>query len=101
MQKNTTYQYLKTKKEHQPFSIDDNLYHTSTEGKILEDPKKQAPEYIFQRTVSPEKAPNKPSYLTIGFKKGDPVSVNNKKLSPAKLLQKLNGIAGKNGIWKS
>ena len=67
--------------------MDDNLYHTSTEGKVLEDPKKQAPEYIFQRTVSPEKAPNKPSYVTIGFKKGDPVSVNNKKLSPAKLLQ--------------
>jgi len=90
----------KDKKGAPPFSIDDNLYHTSTEGKILEDPKKQAPEYIFQRTVSPEKAPNKPSYLTIGFKKGDPVSVNNKKLSPAKLLQKLNGIAGKNGIGR-
>ena len=80
----------KDKKGAPPFSVDDNLYHTSTEGKILEDPKKQAPEYIFQRTVSPEKAPNKPSYVTIGFKKGDPISVNNKKLSPAKLLQKLN-----------
>ena len=90
----------KDKKGAPPFSIDDNLYHTSTEGKILEDPKKQAPEYIFQRTVSPEKAPNKPSYVTIVFKKGDPVSVNNKKLSPAKLLQKLNGIAGKNGIGR-
>jgi len=88
------------KKGAPPFSVDDNLYHTSTEGKVLEDPKKQAPEYIYQRTVSPEKAPNKPSYVTIGFKKGDPISVNNKKLSPAKLLQKLNIIAGKNGVGR-
>jgi len=90
----------KDKKGAPPFSVDDNLYHTSTEGKILEDPRKQAPEYIFQRTVSPEKAPNKPSYVTIGFKKGDPTSVNNKKLPPAKLLEKLNIIAGKNGVGR-
>ena len=90
----------KDKKGAPPFSVDDNLYHTSTEGKVLEDPKKQAPEFIFQRTISPEKAPNKPSYVTIGFKKGDPVSINNKKLSPSKLLQKLNLVAGKNGIGR-
>ena len=90
----------KDKKGAPPFSVDDNLYHTSTEGKILEDPTKQAPEYIFQRTVSPEKAKKKPSYVTIGFKKGDPFSVNNKTLSPSKLLQKLNIIAGKNGIGR-
>ena len=90
----------KDKKGAPPFSVDDNLYHTSTEGKVLEDPKKQAPEYIYQRTVSPEKAPNRPSYVTIGFKKGDPISVNNKKLPPAKLLQKLNIIAGKNGVGR-
>jgi len=90
----------KDKKGASPFSVDDNLYHTSTEGKVLEDPKKQAPEYIYQRTVSPEKAPNKPSYVTIGFKKGDPISVNNKKLPPAKLLQKLNMVAGRNGIGR-
>ncbi len=90
----------KDKKGASPFSVDDNIYHTSTEGKILEDPKKQAPEYIFQRTVSPEKAPNKSSIVTIGFKKGDPVSINNKKLSPYKLLQKLNSFAGKNGIGR-
>ena len=90
----------KDKKGAPPFSVDDNLYHTSTEGKVLEDPKKQAPEYIYQRTVSPEKAPNKSSFVTIGFKKGDPISVNNKKLSPAKLLQKLNMVAGKNGIGR-
>ena len=88
------------KKGAPPFSIDDNLFHTSTEGKILEDPKKMAPEYIFQRTVSPEKAPNKDSYVTIEFKKGDPISINNKKLSPSNLLQKLNILAGKNGIGR-
>ena len=93
-------QIPKDKKGEPPFSVDDNLFHTSTEGKILEDPTKSAPEYIFQRTASPEKAPNKPSYITIGFKNGDPISVNNKKLSPAKLLQKLNIVAGKNGIGR-
>ena len=90
----------KDKKGAPPFSIDDNLYHTSTEGKILEDPKNKAPEYVFQRTISPEKAPNKSSFVTIGFKKSDPVSINNKRLSPAKLLQKLNMIAGKNGVGR-
>ena len=93
-------QIPKDKKGASPFSVDDNLFHTSTEGKILENPKKLAPEYVFQRTISPEKAPNKPSYVTIGFKKGDPISVNNKKLLPAKLLQKLNMIAGKNGVGR-
>jgi len=91
----------KDKKGAPPFSVDDNLLHTSTEGKILEDPKKEAPEYIFQRTISPEKAPNKPTYITLEYKNGDPVSLNNKKLSPAKLLGKLNIIAGKNGIGRA
>jgi argininosuccinate synthase len=88
------------KKGAPPFSVDDNLFHTSTEGKILEDPSKQAPEFIFQRTVSPEKAPNKPSYVTIGFKNGDPISINNKKFSPSKLLSLLNNIGGKNGVGR-
>ena len=88
------------KKGAPPFSVDDNLFHTSTEGKILEDPSKQAPEFIFQRTVSPEKAPNKPSYVTIGFKNGDPISINNKKRSPSKLLTLLNNIGGKNGVGR-
>jgi len=88
------------KKGAPPFSVDDNLYHTSTEGKILENPKKQAPEFIYQRTTSPEKAPNKGSYVTIGFKNGDPITVNGKKLSPGNLLQKLNILAGKNGIGR-
>ncbi len=87
----------KDKKGAPPFSVDDNLFHTSTEGKVLENPKNVAPEFIFQRTTSPEKAPNKASYVTIGFKKGDPITVNGKKLSPGNLLQKLNIISGKNG----
>jgi len=90
----------KDKKGAPPFSVDDNLFHTSTEGNILENPKNQAPEYIYQRTTSPEKAPNKTSYVTIGFKNGDPISVNGKKLSPGNLLQKLNIVAGKNGIGR-
>ena len=90
----------KDKKGAPPFSVDDNLYHTSTEGKVLENPKKAAPEFIFQKTTSPEKAPNKASYMTIGFKNGDPITVNGKKLSPENLLQKLNILAGKNGIGR-
>ena len=90
----------KDKKGAPPFSVDDNLFHTSTEGKILENPKNAAPEFIFQRTVSPEKAPNKASFVTIGFKNGNPITVNRKKLSPGNLLQKLNMVAGKNGIGR-
>ena len=90
----------KDKKGAPPFSVDDNLFHTSTEGKVLENPKNQAPDFIFQRTVSPEKAPNKVSYVTIGFKNSDAITVNGKKLSPGNLLKKLNLIAGKNGIGR-
>ena len=88
----------KDKKGAPPFSIDDNLFHTSTEGKVLENPKNSAPEFIFQRTTSPEKAPNKPSFVTINFKNSDPSGINGKKLLPSKLLEKLNQLAGKNGI---
>ena len=90
----------KDKKGAPPFSIDDNIFHTSTEGKVLEHPKNSAPEFIFQRSVSPEKAPNKTTKVTIGFKNGDPISINGKKLSPEKLLDKLNDLAGKNGIGR-
>ncbi len=90
----------KDKKGAAPFSIDDNLFHTSTEGKILENPKNNAPEFIFQRTTSPEKAPNKSTFVTINFKNGDPFAINGKKLSPAKLLKKLNQLASKNGIGR-
>ena len=90
----------KDKKGAPPFSVDDNLFHTSTEGKALENPKNFAPEFIFQRTISPEKAPNKPSFVTINFENGDPYGINGKKVSPAKLLEKLNQLAGKNGIGR-
>jgi argininosuccinate synthase len=90
----------KDKKGAPPFSIDDNLFHTSTEGKVLENPKNAVPEFIFQRTVSPEKAPNKPAFVTINFKNSDPYGINGKKLSPSKLLENLNTLAGKNGIGR-
>jgi argininosuccinate synthase len=93
-------QIPKDKKGAPPFSVDDNLFHTSTEGKVLENPKNSPPEFIFQRTVSPEKAPNKSTFVTINFKNGDPVGINGKKLKPSRLLQKLNQLAGKNGIGR-
>jgi argininosuccinate synthase len=90
----------KDKKGAPPFSIDDNLFHTSTEGKVLENPKNSAPEFIYQRTISPEKASNKPTLVSINFRNGDPIGINGKKLRPAKLLEKLNQLAGKNGIGR-
>ena len=90
----------KDKKGEPPFSVDDNLYHTSTEGKILENPKNTAPEFIFQRTISPERSPNKNTIVNIGFKNGDPITINGKKLSPGNLLEKLNILGGKNGIGR-
>ena len=91
----------KDKKGAPPFSVDDNLFHTSTEGKVLENPRNSAPEFIFQRTTSPEKAPNKPTYVTIKFKNGDPISINGKKLTPEKLLEKLNQVWWKKCSRKS
>ena len=90
----------KDKRGAPPFSVDDNLFHTSTEGKFLENPKNSAPEFIFQRTKSPEKAPNKVTFITINFKNGDPVGINGKKISPEKILLKLNLIAGQNGVGR-
>ncbi len=90
----------KDKKGAPPFSVDDNIFHTSTEGKVLENPKNSAPEFIFQRTVSPEKAPNKKTIVKITFKNSDPIAVNGKKLRPDQLLDKLNILAGKNGIGR-
>ncbi len=90
----------KDKRGAPPFSVDDNIFHTSTEGKVLENPKNSAPEFIFQRTVSPEKAPNKKTKVKITFKNSDPISINGKKLSPEKILEKLNLLAGKNGVGR-
>tara|TARA_B100000282_G_scaffold267628_1_gene219995 strand:- start:51 stop:1235 length:1185 start_codon:yes stop_codon:yes gene_type:complete len=90
----------KDKKGAPPFSVDDNIFHTSTEGKVLENPKNAAPEFIYQRTVAPQKAPNKITKVKITFRNSDPVAVNGKKLNPEKLLHKLNILAGKNGIGR-
>lgn len=88
-----------TKKK--PYSMDSNLLHISYEGGILEDPWREPSEDMFTLTVSPEKAPAKPLYIEIGFKKGDPVTVNGKELSPANLLKKLNTLAGKHGVGRT
>jgi argininosuccinate synthase len=90
----------KDKRGEAPFSTDANLLHTSSEGKILEDPADEAEEFIHQRTVSPEAAPDKPTYIDIGFEKGDAASIDGKALSPAALLTKLNELGGANGIGR-
>lgn len=83
-----------------PFSVDANLLHTSSEGKVLEDPAVDAPEYVYQRTVSPEDAPNEAEYIEIGFEKGDVVSINGVAMSPATVLTELNRLGGKHGIGR-
>ncbi len=83
-----------------PFSIDANLLHSSSEGKVLEDPAIEAPEYVHQRTISPEEAPDRPSVITIEFEKGDPVAIDGERLSPAALLAKLNRLGHDNGIGR-
>ena len=90
----------KDKKGASPFSVDDNIFHTSTEGKVLENPINSAPEFIFQRTRKIEKTPSKASIIKIGFKNGDPISINEKKLKPEKLLERLNQIGGKHGVGR-
>jgi argininosuccinate synthase len=87
-----------TKKK--PYSTDRNLFHISYEGGILEDPWAEPPDHIFTLTNSPEKAPSRPVYLELGFNKGNPATVNGKKMSPATLLKKLNVLAGKHGIGR-
>ena len=93
-------QVPKDKKGESPFSVDDNLFHTSTEGKILEDLNRPAPEHIFQRTCAPEKAPNKASICKLSYFRGNLISVNGKKDKPKNLLKKLNILGGKNGIGR-
>jgi argininosuccinate synthase len=90
----------KDKRGEAPFSVDANLLHSSSEGKVLEDPNVEAPEYVYQRTISPETAPDKVTEITIGFEKGDAVSIDGKKLSPAELLTKLNELGKTNGIGR-
>ncbi len=90
----------KDKRGEAPFSVDANLLHSSSEGKALEDPWQEPEEFVFQRTISPEAAPDKATYIEIGFKKGDAVSLNGEKLSPATLLTKLNELGKANGIGR-
>ncbi len=90
----------KDKRGEAPFSVDANLLHTSSEGKVLEDPAVEAPEYVYQRTVDPEKAPETPEYAEITFAKGDPVALNGKALSPAEMLTALNELGGKHGVGR-
>ncbi len=90
----------KDKRGEAPFSVDANLLHTSSEGKVLEDPAEEAPDYVYQRTVHPENAPDKPEYIEVGFERGDAVSVNGDTLSPAQLLARLNEYGGRHGIGR-
>ncbi len=90
----------KDKRGEAPFSVDANLLHISTEGKVLEDPAGEAPEYVYSRSVSPEEAPDTPIYAEIGFNKGDAVSIDGEAMSPAALLTKLNELGGANGIGR-
>ncbi len=90
----------KDKRGEAPFSIDANLLHTSSEGKVLEDPAEEAPNYVYQRTVDPVDAPDTPEYITIGFEKGDAVSINGKPMSPATLLAALNDYGRTHGIGR-
>ncbi len=90
----------KDKRGEAPFSVDANLLHTSSEGKVLEDPAVEAPDYVYQRTVHPEDAPNTPEYIEITYEQGDPVALNGKALSPAEMLTALNELGGKHGIGR-
>jgi len=91
---------MKHNRTESPYSVDANVLHRSAEGKILEDPWKRPPENVFGISKSPQSAPNKETIITIQFKKGDPVSINGKKLSPFNLLEKLNKLGAANGIGR-
>src|SRR5215475_5169554 len=90
----------KDKRGEAPFSVDANLLHSSSEGKILEDPWIEPDEMVYQRTISPEQAPDKATVIEIGFKKGDAISIDGEALSPASLLTKLNALGKANGIGR-
>ncbi|WP_147126568.1 argininosuccinate synthase [Shimia ponticola] len=88
----------KDKRGEAPFSVDANLLHTSSEGKVLENPAEEAPDYVLQRITKPENAPDEPEMVEIGFEKGDAVSINGEAMSPATILTKLNELGGKHGV---
>ncbi|SMX41256.1 argininosuccinate synthase [Octadecabacter ascidiaceicola] len=93
-------QVAKDKRGEAPFSVDANLLHTSSEGKVLEDPAEMAPDYVYQRTVAPEDAPNEAQYVDIGFERGDAVSIDGVAMSPAEILTKLNELGGMHGCGR-
>jgi len=90
----------KDKRGEAPFSVDANLLHASSEGKVLEDPAQEVPDYVYSRTDSPENAPDKPTVIAVDFEKGDAVAIDGKKMSPATLLAKLNELGRANGIGR-
>src|SRR4029079_8081514 len=90
----------KDKRGEAPFSVDANLLHASSEGKVLEDPAQDVPDYVFSRTDDPLQAPDKPAVITIDFERGDPAAVDGKKMSPASLLKHLNDIGKLHGIGR-
>ena len=90
----------KDKEGEAPFSVDANLLHSSSEGKILEDPNAEPPPIVYQRTISPQEAPDTPTEITIGFERGDAVSINGEAMSPAALLTRLNELGHDNGIGR-
>ena len=90
----------KDKRGQAPFSVDANLLHTSSEGKVLEDPSEMAPEYVFQRTINPEDAPEQAEIIEVEFEKGDPVAINGNNMSPAGILTSLNEYGNKHGIGR-
>ena len=93
-------QVPKDKRGESPFSTDANLLHTSSEGKVLEDPWEETPDYVYSRTVDPEDAPDTPEYITIDFEKGDGTALNGEAMSPATLLTALNELGRKHGIGR-
>src|SRR5262249_47092950 len=90
----------KDKRGEAPFSVDANLLHASSEGKVLEDPAQEVPDYVYSRTVDPESDPDKATYVTIGFERGDAVSIDGRTLSPAAVLAGLNELGRANGIGR-
>ena len=90
----------KDKRGEAPFSVDANLLHASSEGKVLEDPAQVVPDYVYSRTVNPEDAPDQPSFITVAFERGDAVAIDSERLSPSALLTRLNDLGRRNGIGR-
>src|ERR1700756_3194550 len=90
----------KDKRGEAPFSVDANLLHTSSEGKVLEDPSQEVPDYVYSRTLDPERAPDRATYITVDFAGGDAVAIDGQKLSPARLLTRLNELGRAHGVGR-